>query len=59
MSVLSDEQVPELLTQDEAIRLLRLDALGLKDPRESLRHLRRTRQIGFVKVSGKVLIAAG
>ena len=48
--------VSDLLTQDEAIRLLRLDALGLKDPKEALRHLRRTRQIAYVKVSGKILI---
>ncbi len=54
MSVLSD--LPELLTQDEAVRLLRLDALGLARPKEALRHLRRTRQIGYVKVAGKVLI---
>lgn len=54
MSILND--VPELLTQDEAIRLLRLDALGVAKPVESLRHLRRTRQIGYVKVAGKVLI---
>ena len=48
--------VPELLTQEEAIRLPRLDSLGLRDPRESLRYLRRARQIGCVKVAGKVLI---
>jgi len=48
--------LPDLLTQDEAIGLLRLDRLGLRDPRESLRHLRRTRRIGYVKVAGKVLI---
>jgi hypothetical protein len=48
--------VPELLTPDEAIKLLGLDRVGLKSPRDSLRHLRRTRQIGYVKVSGKVLI---
>ena len=47
---------PDLLTQDEAIEILRLNELGLKNPKESLRHLRRTRQIGYVKVAGKVLI---
>ena len=47
---------PDLLTQDEAIELIRLDTLGLKSPRESLRYLRRTRQIGYVKVAGKILI---
>ena len=49
-------QLPELLTQEEAITLLRLDQLGLKSPEESLRYLRRTRQLGFVKVCGKILI---
>jgi maltooligosyltrehalose synthase len=48
--------VPELLTQEEVVALLRLDRLGLQEPKESLRHLRRTGQIGYVKVAGKVLI---
>lgn len=48
--------VPELLTQDEAIALLRLGDVGVADPKESLRYLRRTRQLGYVKVAGKVLI---
>ena len=46
---------PELLTQEEAIRLLRLDSLDLKRPKEALRYLRRTGQIAYVKVCGKVL----
>ena len=50
------EDIPDLLTQEEAIRLLRLDEVGLKNPKESLRYLRRTGQIGYVKVAGKVLI---
>lgn len=50
---------PDLLTQDEAITVLRLDCLGLKDPKESLRHMRRTGQLAFVKVAGKVLIPRG
>ena len=33
-----------------------IDQLGLKSPEESLRYLRRTRQLGFVKVCGKILI---
>ena len=45
----------ELLTQEEAVRLLRLDVLGIKCPRESLRHLRRTGQVGYVKVCGRIL----
>lgn len=56
MEKLSASEAPELLTQEEAIRLLRLDALDLKRPKEVLRHLRRTRQLGYVKVAGKVLI---
>ena len=48
--------LPDLLTQEEAIKLLRLDQLGIKNPKETLRHLRRTRQLGYVKVAGKVLI---
>ncbi len=50
------ERLPDLLTQEEAVRILRLDQLGLHDPRESLRYLRRTAQLGYVKVAGKVLI---
>jgi hypothetical protein len=48
--------VPDLLTQEEAIRVLRLDSVGLKKPKEALRYLRRTRQIGYIQVAGKVLI---
>ena len=50
------EAMPDLLTQEEAIRILRLDSLGLKRPKEALRYLRRTRQIGYIKIAGKVLI---
>jgi len=46
----------DLLTQDEAVRILRLDQLGLRNPKETLRHLRRTGQLGYVHVAGKVLI---
>lgn len=34
------EPCPELLTEEEAIRYLRLDATGVKDPRQSLRFYR-------------------
>lgn len=44
----------KLLTADEVIEILRLDARGLKNPKEVLRHLRRTRQIGFTKIGGRV-----
>ena len=50
---------PDLLTQDEAVSLLRLDRLGVKNPKETLRQLRRTRQLAFVKVARKVLIPRG
>ena len=46
----------DLLTQNEVIRALRLDGLEVRNPKESLRHLRRTGQLGYVKVAGKVLI---
>ncbi len=36
--------------------MLRLDQMGLSNPVESLRYLRRTRQIGYTKVAGKVLV---
>lgn len=49
------DSLPQLLTQDEAVQMLRLDRLGLRDPKESLRYLRRTGQIGFVKVANRVL----
>jgi hypothetical protein len=52
----AENAAPDLLTQEEAARLLRLDQLGLRDPKETLRYLRRTRQLGYVKVAGKVLI---
>ena len=53
---LSTDGIPDLLTQAEAVRLLRLDRLGVRDPKETLRHLRRTRQLGFVRVAGRILI---
>ena len=46
----------DLLTQDEAVGVLRLDQFGLRNPKETLRHLRRTGQLGYVHVAGKVLI---
>jgi len=49
------QAMPELLTQEEAIKFLRLDAMNLKRPKEALRYLRRTGQIAYVKVCGKVL----
>jgi hypothetical protein len=48
--------VLDLLTQEEAIKVLRLDSLGLKKPKEALRYFRRTRRIGYIKVAGKVPI---
>ena len=52
-------EMPDLLTQDEAVSLLRLDQLGVRSPKETLRQLQRTHQLGYVKVAGKVLIPRG
>jgi hypothetical protein len=49
------DSIADLLTQGEAVKLLRLDAVNLKRPKEALRYLRRTGQIAYVKVCGKVL----
>jgi len=54
-----DEGALGLLTQEEAVRLLRLDCLGLSNPKETLRYLRRTRQLGYTHVAGKILIPMG
>ena len=54
--LMTGDEVPDLLTQEEAIRILCLDEMGLKRPKGSLRHLRRTGQLAYVKVVGKVLI---
>ena len=51
-----EDGLPELLTQEEAIEALRLDDMGLKRPKESLRYLRRTGQLTYYKGAGKVLI---
>lgn len=48
------DPIPELLTQQEAVAAPRLDAVGVKDPLESLRYLHRTGQIGYVKVVGRI-----
>ncbi len=48
-------QLPELLAQEEVIGLLGLDMMGLRDPKETLRHLRATGQLDYVKVAGKEL----
>jgi len=49
----------QLLTQEEAAEILRLDRLGVRNPTETLRYLRRTGQLGYVKVAGRVLIPKG
>jgi len=46
----------KLLTQEEAIRELRLDSLGLKDPVGALTTLRRTGKLGYVTINRRVLI---
>ena len=40
----------ELLTPDEALRILALDRQGLRQPREALRWLCRTGQLRFTKI---------
>ncbi len=45
----------ELLTPEEVIEILRLRELGVKNPKASLRHLRRMKRIGFVRICGKIL----
>jgi len=44
----------DLLTGPEVVALLRLD-VGRRQPLEALRHLRRMRRIGFVKI-GKAVV---
>ena len=56
MDTIDLEEFPSLLTQGEAVKALRLDEADVKDPKESLRYLRRTRQIGYVKVARRILI---
>ena len=40
------QETGELMTAAEAIAFLRLDSVGLKNPAEALRYLRRMRRIG-------------
>lgn len=47
--------MPDFLTREEAARVLRLDRLGLRRSRETVRYLRTTGQLGYVEVAGKVL----
>jgi len=44
----------QLLTPDEVIARLRLDD-GCKDPRERLKHLRRTRALGFIRLGRRTI----
>ena len=50
------QAAPELLTQDEVIDIMRLKQAGVRHPRETLRYLRRTGQLGYVKIAGRILI---
>ena len=50
------KRLPSVLTEDEVIKVLRLDEMGLKFPREALRHLRRMGRLGYLKVGRRVLI---
>ena len=51
----SSTRIAPLLTPEEAARFLGLDRVGLKNPGATLTYLRRTRQIGFVTIAGKVM----
>ena len=45
---------PELLTEAEAIRYLRLDTINIKDPSATLRNYRKRRLLQGTQVSKKV-----
>jgi len=45
---------PELLTEAEAIRYLRLDTIKIKDPSETLRSYRKRRLLRGTQVSKRV-----
>jgi len=45
---------PELLTEDEAIRYLRLDTIEIKDPRATLRRYRERGSLRGTQVSKKI-----
>jgi hypothetical protein len=45
---------PELLTEEEAIRYLRLDTISIKDPSATLRTYRKRRLLRGTQVSKKV-----
>jgi hypothetical protein len=45
---------PELLTEDEAIRYLRLDTVAIKDPSATLRNYRKRRLLHGTQVSKRV-----
>lgn len=44
----------KLYTDEEVIDLLRIDVKSIKDPKATLKHLRRTGQLSYVKVAGRV-----
>ena len=45
---------PELLTEDEAIRFLRLDTVNIKDPAATLRRYRDAGLLRAVQISKKI-----
>jgi hypothetical protein len=45
---------PELLTEDEAIRYLRLDTIGIKNPAMTLANYRDSAQLRATRVSKKL-----
>jgi len=46
---------PELLTEEEAVRYLRLDTLNTKEPRLTLRHYRQQRKLKATKIGKRLL----
>jgi hypothetical protein len=45
---------PDLLTEDEAVRYLRLDLMDIKNPRETLRRYRKAGHLQGTQVSKRV-----
>ena len=45
---------PELLTAEEAVRYLRLDTVGIKDPQETLRRYRDSGRLRATQISKKL-----
>jgi hypothetical protein len=53
------EPVPDLLTEQEAIRYLRLDEVNISNPSATLRRYRNTGRLRAVQISKRVLYPLG